>query len=293
MTTEIKEIKTILTSEKYIDFLVSCVLKRNEKDVEGRQRVLNLICDAVNAISSMKNFNAHEVKNNIEAYKNIISTSITLNMTLNPYLGLATIMKFKESPSLLITYKGLLNIINQDPRFEKISADVIYKNERYEVLKGTEEKFVHYPEYIEGGRALNDRTTSFDLIIGAYAVLKTKTEKYFEVMSRAQINQVRETSSNYRFSKNSNYSCIWNDWYDEMAKKTALRRLMKYIIVGNDNEQLTKIYSTALAVDNAQHENKIIVVNDQGDIETKDRDNANNVSISSIEDKDEKDFNNN
>lgn len=68
--------------------------------------------------------------------------------------------------------------------------------------------------------------------VAVYAIAKTKDGGvYTEVMSRGQVEQVRAVSR----AKNAG---PWRDWYDEMARKTVLRRLAKRLPMSTDLVQL-------------------------------------------------------
>jgi recombinational DNA repair protein RecT len=65
-----------------------------------------------------------------------------------------------------------------------------------------------------------------------YAIAKTKDGGiYREVMSKSDIEQVRNVSR----AKNAG---PWVDWYDEMARKTVIRRIAKRLPSSTDLEKL-------------------------------------------------------
>ena len=68
-------------------------------------------------------------------------------------------------------------------------------------------------------------------MIGVYAIARTKDGGiYIEVMNRMQVEQVRAVS---RAKEGP-----WVDWYDEMARKSVIRRLAKRLPMSTDVEQL-------------------------------------------------------
>ena len=71
-------------------------------------------------------------------------------------------------------------------------------------------------------------------MIAAYAVARTRDEGvYTEVMSRADIDKVRGISK----AKDSG---PWVQWFDEMARKTVIRRLAKRLPMSTDIDGLIR-----------------------------------------------------
>lgn len=93
-----------------------------------------------------------------------------------------------------------------------IDAQVVRENDEFEYALGDDAKVVH--------RAPKLGTKRGDLI-GVYAIAKLPNGMVMrEVMDRDQIDQVRASS------KSANAG-PWKQWYDEMARKTVIRRLAK------------------------------------------------------------------
>jgi recombination protein RecT len=65
----------------------------------------------------------------------------------------------------------------------------------------------------------------------------------FRVMTRAQVEAVRNESKNYKYARNK-AETVWAKHFEEMGCKTVLRRLMKYV-------PLSPEFSRAIALDEA------------------------------------------
>lgn len=113
-------------------------------------------------------------------------------------------------------YRGLIALARRSGEIANISASAVYAGDHFEVELGLEPKLIHRPNYDQ------DRENPSDLRF-VYAVARFKDGSYqFEVLSRKQIDALR------RRSKAADGG-PWVSDYEEMAKKTAIRRLSKYL----------------------------------------------------------------
>ena len=106
---------------------------------------------------------------------------------------------------------GILKKIRNSGELASISAQVAYDKDHFEYELGDNENIVHKPFLGE------DRGKP----IAVYAVAKTKDGAiYREVMSVSDVEKVRAASRAGKFGP-------WVEWWDEMAKKTVIRRMAK------------------------------------------------------------------
>ena len=123
------------------------------------------------------------------------------------------IFRTKEGPKVqyMPMVGGILKKIRNSGELASISAHVVYSNDQFEYELGDNENIIHKPFLGE------DRGKP----IAVYAVAKTKDGAiYREVMSVADVEKVRASSRAGKYGP-------WVDWWDEMAKKTVIRRLAK------------------------------------------------------------------
>lgn len=154
-----------------------------------------------------------------------ISKAAALGLYLDPQLGEAYIIesydgKLKaKAPQLRIGYRGVMKLARQSEEIAAIYAHEVCQNDEVECVLGDQKSLVHKP------RLFGDRGP----VIGFYAVVKYKDgTSDFEPMTRAQIDAIRARSDGYKAFQNGLIkSTPWSTDYDEMAKKTAIRRLMK------------------------------------------------------------------
>lgn len=119
---------------------------------------------------------------------------------------------------LIIGYRGYIALARRSGQIESVSAHSVHDNDEFEVALGTDESILHKPNYRK------DRGESY----AYYSVAKfVGGGRYVEVMGRHEVNGIRDRSSAYTNAKNKSVT-PWHRDYDEMAKKTVIRRASKY-----------------------------------------------------------------
>lgn len=121
--------------------------------------------------------------------------------------------QFVDECQFQIGYKGLIELARRTGQISSIMAQAVHQNDEFEYEYGIDEKLKHVP-------ADGDRGP----VVKYYSYAKFKDGGYsFMVMSRQDIMIHRD-----KFSKAKSYG-PWVDHFDEMAKKTVLKALMKYM----------------------------------------------------------------
>jgi recombination protein RecT len=114
----------------------------------------------------------------------------------------------------------MIDLAYRSGEVEVIQCHVVYKNDQFECCYGLEPKLSHVPADGDRGEAIK-----------VYAMFKTKDGGFgFEVMS---MDDVRKHAAQYSKSYNSNYS-PWKKNFEEMAKKTVLKKALKYAPLKSD-----------------------------------------------------------
>lgn len=123
----------------------------------------------------------------------------------------------------IIGYKGMIDLARRSGQIQNIYAHAVYEKDEFEYELGLEPKLIHKPT-IEADRGQ---------LIGAYAVAHFKDGGYqFEFMPKAEIEKRKSRSK----SANSSYS-PWATDYEEMAKKTVIRHMWKYLPISVEIQQ--------------------------------------------------------
>lgn len=144
----------------------------------------------------------------------------SLGLEPNTTLGHAYLLPFwngkekKNDIQLIIGYKGYIDLARRSGQLVSIHADVVRASDKFSYEYGTNEHLMHCPSFAD------DESTP----LCAYAYAKVIGGQAFEVMPWPKVLAVRNSSAGYR----SGYS-PWMTHEDEMAKKTAIRRLAKVL----------------------------------------------------------------
>jgi len=116
----------------------------------------------------------------------------------------------KHEAQLIIDYRGLIDLARRSGNIVSIEAHVVHKADRFTCQFGLDAKLEHEPSW-----------TAEDPgpMVAVYAVAKLKDGgEQAEVMTRAQVDAIRKRS---RASDGG----PWVTDYDEMARKTVVKRL--------------------------------------------------------------------
>lgn len=141
-----------------------------------------------------------------------------LGVEPNTPLGQAYLIPYKNKGTLecqfQLGYKGMIDLAYRSGEVKDIQAHEVHENDTFEYELGLEPKLKHIP-------AMSNRGA----IIMYYAIFHTKDGGYgFNVMS---VDDVQEHAKKYSKSYGASFS-PWKSNFDEMAKKTVLKRCLKY-----------------------------------------------------------------
>ncbi len=137
-----------------------------------------------------------------------------LGLELDGVLGHAYLIpyntKYGKKAQLQIGYRGFIELARRSGQVSTIFAHVVHENDEWDFQLGLDPKLYHKPTREDPGE-----------IIAAYAVVKMKDGSTdFEWMWKRQIDAVRKRSK-------AADDGPWVTDYEEMAKKTVIRRLAK------------------------------------------------------------------
>lgn len=157
-----------------------------------------------------------------KSFLGAMMTAAQLGMEPNTPLGQAYLIPYRNHGNLecqfQLGYKGLIDLAYRSGDVSTIQAHTVYANDTFEYELGLDPKLKHVP-------AVKDRGEP----IAFYAVFRTKDGGFgFEVMS---VDDVRQHAKKYSKSFGNG---PWQNNFEEMAKKTVLKRALKYAPLKTD-----------------------------------------------------------
>lgn len=147
-----------------------------------------------------------------------------LGLEPNTPLGQAYILPYLNKGTLeaqfQLGYKGLIDLAYRSGEVELVQAHIVYANDTFVCEFGLEPKLTHIPADTDRGEPVK-----------VYAMFKTKSGGYgFEVMS---MDDVRSHAEKYSKAYSKDFS-PWKTNFEEMAKKTVLKKCLKYAPLKSD-----------------------------------------------------------
>lgn len=149
-----------------------------------------------------------------------VMTCAQLGLEPDGVLGQAYLVPFKGKVQFIAGYKGLLSLAYNSGDVTSLKAMEVCQNDEFSYEYGLDEHLRHKPA---GG----DRGD----VIAFYAYARLKGGGFvFEIMSRAEVEKVRDNSEGYKaFKAGYTKSTPWHDHFVQMGRKTLIRRLSNYL----------------------------------------------------------------
>ena len=151
-------------------------------------------------------------------------TAAQLGVEPNTPLGQAYLIPYYNNKTrcsecqFQLGYKGLIDLAYRSGEVSVIQAQVVYTNDEFTFSFGLDPQLKHVPAHENRGEP-----------IYVYAMFRTKDNGYgFEVMSMEDIRTFAQ-----QYSKTYG-SGPWQTNFEEMAKKTVLKRVLKYAPLKSD-----------------------------------------------------------
>lgn len=147
-------------------------------------------------------------------------TCAQLGLEPNDPRGLAYLIPFNDKRkgkvvNLIIGYRGMLDLARRSGMVSSINAFPVFEGDHFVYRLGLEPTLEHVP---------GDHDEDPKKLTHVYAVARVNGDPQFVVLTRKQIDKTKASS----MGASSSYS-PWNTHYTEMALKTALRRLCKWL----------------------------------------------------------------
>lgn len=124
---------------------------------------------------------------------------------------------------------GIMKKARNSGQIASLSAAVVYAKDQFDYELGFEKTLSHKP-FLDGDPG--EIRCAY-----AVAVLKDGTRE-IEVMRMDEIMQVARSSKSGWDDKKKELKGVWKSWFSEMARKTVLKRLCKYLPSSSDLDDL-------------------------------------------------------
>ncbi len=136
-------------------------------------------------------------------------------------LGHAYLVPYGQTCTFIPGYRGLIELARRSGEIESIEAHVVYERDTFKLRFGLDLTLEHEP-YLDGDPGK---------LRFVYGIARLKGgERQVEVMTKAQIDAIRARSR-------SGNNGPWVSDYEEMARKTVVRRLCKYLPLSPERAQ--------------------------------------------------------
>lgn len=145
-----------------------------------------------------------------------ILTAAQLGLEPDGVLGQAYLVPFKGKVQFIPGYRGLITLARNSGAVVSVAAQAVREKDHFAYRFGLDPQCDHIPS------AEKDRGE----ITHFYAVATFKDGgHHFDVLTRADVEKIRDSSPAYK----SGGETPWKSHFEEMGKKTAIRRIAKYL----------------------------------------------------------------
>ncbi len=176
--------------------------------------------------------NSFLANTDINSIKNAIVNVALTGLSLNPVTKFAYLVPRAGKCVLDVSYMGLCKILTDAGAIKSVYARVVYVKDHFQLVEGSDPKLVHLP-YLDSHPG--DMKGIYSM-----AILQDGT-RLWDYMRKDQIDAIMNRSEMGKQGKGS-----WKTDYEEMAKKTVIKRHYKTLPKSGINPDLL----AALELDN-------------------------------------------
>ena len=156
----------------------------------------------------------------------------------------AYLIPYGNNVTLIIDYKGIAELAMRSGMISNIHADKICENDDFEYNVGEITK--HKIDFKK------PRGSSY----AYYSIVTFKDgTKKCEVMSKNEVDEIKERSAAWKNYLKYKKECPWNTDYDEMAKKTVFKRLSKWLPLSPELQKAVDIDNEDYIIEQPKKQN--------------------------------------
>lgn len=203
---------------------LSNVFKRSELAFEERAQFHKAVnfareCGFARQMLDNNNFLKSVAERNIDSLQHAILNVAAIGISLNPASKHAYLVPRSGRVILDVSYMGLCHLAQESGSIRFVQAELVFEKDIFQ-SNGVDQM----PTF--KSNPFGDRGNC----VGAFCVAKTSDGDYLtETMNIDEIFLIRDNSESYKsyLKKGKNGSCVWVDFFGEMAKKTVIKRAAK------------------------------------------------------------------
>ncbi|PRT19777.1 RecT family recombinase [Bacillus wiedmannii] len=145
-----------------------------------------------------------------------------VNSELNPFLNHIFCIVYGGKMSIQISVEGVLHLARQKNGYKGIDVQTVHENDEFDAERSNEGEWIIKNHKVKFPRGQ---------VVGCYAV--AQREGFKDVVVLMETNEVDHM-------KSGNNKHMWNNWYNDMFKKHAMKRAAKlqYGIEINEDESV-------------------------------------------------------
>ncbi len=160
-----------------------------------------------------------------ESFLKAIMTSAELGLDCSGTLGSGYLVPFYnkgvQEVQFIPGYRGLIDLARRSGSIARIESRIVYAQDVFEIEYGLDQKLIHKP------KLTGDRGD----IVCVYGIAElTDGTNQVEVMTIDEVEAIRKRSK-------AGDSGPWRTDFGEMARKTVIRRLVKYLPLSTELEK--------------------------------------------------------
>lgn len=182
-----------------------------------------------------------------------------LGLEPNTPLGQAYLIPYNNKGKLdcqfQMGYKGLIDLAYRTDSVQTIQAQAVYENDEFDYTLGLNPSLHHKPRLKERGN-----------VIAFYAVVRLTNGGYaFEVMSKEDVEEHVQ-----KYSKASSSFSPWETNFEGMAKKTVIKKVLKYAPLKADFQKAISMDESVkldIGIDMSEVANEELIDGDYKEVE--------------------------
>jgi recombination protein RecT len=152
-------------------------------------------------------------------------------------LGHCYLVPYGSEAQFIIGYRGMIDLARRSGTIQSIEAHEVYTNDHFELEFGLNTKLVHVPWHVRTDKVTSEQGS----FRGCYVVAKFSDGGYqVHYMPKAEIDAHRKRS---KASENG----PWVTDYIEMAKKTVVRAVFKWLPISTEDLRRVEQYDEQIA----------------------------------------------